>query len=74
MNITQQDLERLSTEELNNLMSMIKKILEKNRDSEYSEARKKIDDIAQAVGLSATDLLKKTEKPTKAPLEKDYYP
>ena len=74
MKITQKEAENLSAEELKDLMEVLKKALGKKREDEYAKAREKIDEIASSVGLSANDLLEKTEKPAPKPRKEDYYP
>lgn len=74
MKINQKEVDKLSVDELNRLMDMIKSALKTKREGDYAAARKKIDEIAKSVGLSASELVEQTEKPAPKPQKEDYYP
>lgn len=66
MTITADELSKLSLSELGDLIDTIKDLMQHKREDQYSEAREKMDEIALTVGLSAVELLEKTEKPERS--------
>lgn len=74
MKITDQELDSLSLDELQTMMDMLQGAIGRKKEDEYATAREKVDKIASSLGLSASELLDKTEKPVKSVLDDNYHP